>query len=122
MNPLLPFLMTKLAAEEPKITKSELKMINKELKSITPTKADESIAKLVGKPQTKRQMVRNAAIGAALSVGSTALGNLIEGDKTRPIMTPRGALRSAVMGITFSAAVPAMKRWVDIEAAKRGKF
>lgn len=123
MNPLLPFVLKKLAAEQPPVSKKELNVIQKEIVKIKPkTEGEKKIVELVGKPQTKGQMIRNAIIGVGSGIGAATVGNLIDREAGKPIMTGRKALRAGVMGITFGAAMPAVKRLIDIEAAKRGKY
>lgn len=105
------------------MTKEELKTIKQEIRTIQPkTEAEKKIIELVGKPQTRGQLVRNAIIGAGSGISAGVIGNMIEGKSRRELITPRGAARSAVMGVTFGAAIPAIKRLIDIEAAKRGKY
>jgi hypothetical protein len=115
--------MRKLAAEEsPGLSKKQLQTIKEEIKSIKPqTEEEKKITELVGKHQTRGQILRGTLIGTTAGIGVGALGNLIEGGGKK-IMTPRGALRSAVMGVTFGAAMPAIRRIADIEVAKRGQF
>jgi len=139
MNPLLPFVMRKLAAEEvPGLSKEQLKTIKKEIKAVKPqTEEEKKIVELVGKPATRGQLVRSAGVGGVGGVATQVIGRSISGGaggmypwigskadmlSGKAVLSPRALARAASMGVIFGSAVPALKRHLDIEAAKRGKF
>lgn len=141
MNPFLPTLMKKMAAEgqkrwAPALTKGELRTLKQEIKEIKPkTEEERRISELIGRPPTKGQYMRSAAIGAGGGLTAHVLGRAIQGGGMSPwvgtkadllsgkaTLSPRQLARAVTMGVVFGAAVPAFKRLMDIEAAKRGKF
>jgi len=113
-----------------RVDRSDLKMLKHEVGKVAPaTQAEEKAYELAGRPWTKGQYVRAGL--QALGAGATAhgVGTLIEGgDKElgktvwSELKKPRKLARSMVMGAIFAAGLPAARRIMDIEAAKRGKF
>lgn len=82
MNPLLPFLMSKLAAEgsAPLVTKSELKTIKREIEQNKPkSEAEKKLNELVGRSPTKGQLLRAAAVASGGGVATQVLGRVISG-------------------------------------------
>lgn len=128
MNPLIPFLLDKLATEEKKEKRKELRVIKGELKEIAPaTKREKYIEELAGRKMTPGQYARYAGIGATVGGLQHVLGSAIEGaqpGKTfrQVAFKPRSLARGATIGAIYSTAIPAAARLADIEAAKRGKF
>ena len=139
MNPLLPFVMRKLAVEESLgLSKKQLQTIKEEIKSIKPqTEGEKRITELVGKPATRGQLVRSAGVGGVGGVAAQVVGRMISGGaggmypwigskadmlSGKAVLSPRALARAASMGVIFGSAVPAFKRHLDIAAAKRGKF
>ena len=147
MNPLLPVLMEKLAAEEPpsatdrvksklrrlgrkakrsilglgtgKVTRGELRTIKKQIRETRPrTEEEKRVDQLAGRKWTRGQYVRSAGIGAGMGTLAGIIGPKIEGAKIKP----RGVGRAAAIGALYGAAIPAARRLADIEAAKAGVF
>jgi hypothetical protein len=131
--------MRKLAAEEaPELSKEQLKTIKQEIKAVKPqTEEEKKIVELVGKPATRGQLLRSAGVGGVGGVATQVVGRAISGGaggmypwigskadmlSGKAVLSPRALARAASMGVIFGSAVPALKRHLDIEAAKRGKF
>ncbi len=138
MNPLLPFVMRKLAAEASELSKEQLRTIKQEIKAVKPqTEEEKKIVELVGKPATRGQLLRSAGVGSVGGVAAHVVGRAISGGaggmypwvgskanmlSGKAVLSPRALARAASMGVIFGSAVPALKRHLDIESAKRGKF
>lgn len=145
MNPMVTYLLEKLSEEKPpeikkiehKIEvlkeKKELKNLKEVAKKVEPeTEKAKRIAEIAGRPWTPGQYVRGAGIGAALqNIGGYATDAII-GEKTPAVHQIfrkgergkgwRQTAARTLMGSLYGAAIPALKRQIDVEAAKRGKY
>jgi hypothetical protein len=145
MNPMVAYLIEKLSEEKPpeiediehKIEvlkeKKELKNLKEVAKKVEPeSEKAKRIAEIAGRPWTPGQYGRGAAIGAAIqNLGGYASDAMI-GEKTpalheifRKGQRAHGWRQTAartLMGSLYGAAIPALKRQIDVEAAKRGKY
>lgn len=147
MNPLLPVLLRKLAAEQKswteraeekarrtgrkikkelvsigsgRISRKELKTIKKQLKKQKPkTEEEKRIEQLAGPSWTKGRYTRGALIGATLNTAATGLSRKIMKQRA---FTPRSAISSSAVGAIYGSALPAVSRLADIEAAKAGVY
>lgn len=143
MNPLMPFLLNKIADDEELsrfgklkkklkkkwsdigtsgIRRRELRAIKKQIKAGKPTSEKEkAVERLAGKGWTKGKFLRGAAIGGSIGALGQAVGSVVEGT-TKKGLRPRSLARGAVVGAMMGAASPAAARLADIEAAKRGVY
>jgi len=146
MNPLLPVLMQKLAAEETfrdraerklrrmakktkrkvlelgsgRISRRELRTIKKQIRQQKPkTEEEKRIEQLAGPAWTKGRYVRGALIGAGMGMATHPVSAAIQRQKIRD---PRAVLAAGAVGAMFGSALPAAKRLADIEAAKAGVY
>lgn len=141
MHPLLPFLIDKIAAEEPglidkakskvkgviddlnrpNLKRQEIRLIKQQIRESKPkTQKEKHIEQLAGKKWTKEKFLRAGAIGATMGTAAQGIGSFIEGSKAG--RRPRSLARGAVIGAMLGAATPAATRFADVEAAKRGLY
>jgi hypothetical protein len=129
------------------LTSAERANIRRSIKVLAPrTKSEEDVRRLAGAPLTKGQIARAALVGATLvpliGVGRRSLTEPIKAlarsrgvakplrdvvkeslrEGTREALNPGGIVSDVIGGVTFGAAMPVVKRWADIEAARRGQF
>lgn len=119
---------------EGRVTKRELGRIKKQIRKIKPkTEKEKKVEQIAGRKWTKGQYKRYAAIGAGAGMATRITSRAIEGagpwfkrvkgrGALKPVFSPRGMAAAAAIGGIYGAAMPAAKRLIDIEAAKKGKF
>lgn len=171
MNVMLRFMLAKMAAEsiisapteikstlqqahdmstgKVRVSKQELGNVKKTLKQLAPkTEKEKTLEELSGRPFTKGQYKRYAALagtaGIATHFGGRAIGGgttpwihgtspagvlessgkrILRGLKSGETMiSPRQLARAAVIGGIYGAMIPAWRRIADTQAAKKGKF
>lgn len=109
-----------------RVKRTELRRIEGQLKQMRPkTKKEKKIELLTGRKWTPGQYARGAAVGSGVGVVGHVVGSAIEGagkGSFRKLMAPRKVARTAAIASLYGAAIPAVRRLADIEAAKRGEF
>jgi hypothetical protein len=112
--------------KKPAAKKRENRLIKKQLKEMKPkTRREKQIERLTGRKWSPGQYGRGAAIGAGVGTAGHVVGSLIEGagkGTVKELLTPRKVARTAAIASLYGAAIPALRRAADVEAAKRGKF
>lgn len=90
--------------------------------SITTEQAENALGrlrKLEREKPTAGQLARGAITGAVVSPTASLVGGLVGGTGPKGVFrSARGALGSAVGGAVFGAALPMVRRRLDVEAEK----
>jgi len=114
------------------LTPEERANIRTSLQQMAPkTKSEREVVELAGRPMTRGQIARSIGIGATvvpvIGVGRRSIGligrKMVPGRTVAQEIANVGSVAGdAISGVTFGAALPVVKRWADIEAARKGKF
>lgn len=126
INRLDSFLVKVASLEEYRRELEARRNIRKALKATAPkTRKEQQVEQLAGKQYTAGQLARGGAIGAGFGAAAGLAEGAIGGGRkglAGAVKNPRQLMGRAVTGALFGAAVPAAKRYSDVQAAEGGWY
>jgi Tfp pilus assembly PilM family ATPase len=109
----------------------ERQNLQETIKTLQPAnKREREIEALLGRRMTKGQYARYAAAGTLAGLISQAVTTVVDAESPAELLKTlkspkelgKKGLKAAITGTLFATAIPVIKRELDYQAVKRGKY